>query len=321
MKKIIFLFLLISLNLMNNVNAKDLLPGSLVTADWLSNNVNHVVILDTRKDLDSFTEEGHIENAILVDVTKIRIDREIDDKKLISMRPDAATFQQFMRQHGINNNSHVIITHRGKKPGHVAGAARLYWHFKYYGFDNVALLDGGNAAWESALEELISETSKTATGNYNVGEANPEILATMQQVREAVTNASTTLIDTREFRYHMGIDKKSYVFEYGHIPGSKNLPYKFLNPAKGTAVYFPANRLRTIVADLGIDTNKNLILYCNSAYECASDWFVLHEILGHKNVRVYDGSLHQWTQYEANPMTKTVNLENTQENILMTKSK
>ena len=143
----------------------------------------------------------------------------------------------------------------------------------------------------------------------------------MQQVTNALSNPQATLIDTREFRYHIGIDKKSYVFEYGHIPGSKNLPYKFLNPAKGTAVYFPKDKLETIIANLGIDTNNSLILYCNSAYECSSDWFVLHEILGHKNVRIYDGSLHQWTQYAANPMTKAINLmdKDTNTNVLISK--
>ncbi|MCK4708142.1 MAG: hypothetical protein KAU21_05945, partial [Gammaproteobacteria bacterium] len=117
---------------------------------------------------------------------------------------------------------------------------------------------------------------------------------------------STTLIDTRALRYHIGIDKKDYVYGYGHIPGSRNLPYKFIHPAKGNAVYFPAQKLQNIINALKIDMNNDLILYCNSAYECSSDWFVLHEILGHKNVRIYDGSLHQWTQYKNNPMTTKI---------------
>ncbi len=301
-----FIALLLFSNFLHASNADNNFPDALIDADWLVNNFDDVVILDARKEIDSFTTEGHIENAILVDVNKIRIDREIEGKKLTRMRPDAASFQEFMRKHGINNNSRIVISHRGKKSGHIAGAARLYWHMKYYGFKNVALLDGGNAAWLEALEDLTSETGTISTGNYEAGDKHPEILATMQQVKKSLSDSSVTLIDTRALRYHIGIDKKDYVYDYGHIPGARNLPYKFLNPAKGIAVYFDQEKLKNIISALRIDMNNTLILFCNSAYECSSNWFVLHELLGAKDVRIYDGSLHQWTQYDSNPMTKNI---------------
>lgn len=303
MKNILLTFL-ISITITSTANAGNSFPGPLISAEWLINNIDDIVILDTRKDLDTFTKEGHIESAILVDVNKIRIDREIEGKQLTRMRPDPKSFQAFMRKHGINNSSHIVITHRGEKSGHVAGAARLYWHMKYYGVENVALLDGGNAAWVTALEDLTTESSTFEKGNYTVGKEHPEIVATMQQVKDALNDSATTLIDTRGLRYHIGIDKKSYVFAYGHIPGARSLPYKFLNPAKGDAVYFKKDKLKEIIEALKIDIDNRLIMFCNSAYECSSNWFVLHEILGKKDVQIYDGSLHQWTQYESNPMTR-----------------
>lgn len=60
----------------------------------------------------------------------------------------------------------LLLQHRGLTPGQVAGAARLYWHFKYYNFKNIALLDGGNAAWIAALEDLTTEVRPVTTGNY-----------------------------------------------------------------------------------------------------------------------------------------------------------
>ena len=111
-------------------NARAEIPQPLVDAQWLVENQASVVILDARKGTGTFVD-GHIPGAILVDVKTIRVDREINGKTLINMRPDAAGFQHFMRAHGVSDDSVVVITHPGDKPGQVAGAARLYWHFKY----------------------------------------------------------------------------------------------------------------------------------------------------------------------------------------------
>ncbi len=291
------------LSVIGLAQAKESLPGPLVDANWLAANLEDVVILDVRKDIDAYYQSGHIENARLVDVKKIRINRVVDGRQLTRMRPDASNFERFMQAHGIDHDSRVVITHPGEKSGDVAGAARLYWQFKYFKFDRVALLDGGNAAWTAALEDLTTETVDVPGGNYRVGDTRPEILATMEQVKHSFEDSSVTLVDTRELRYHVGIDKKDYVFAYGHIPGSRSLPYKFLNPAKGEALFFDHDTIIEISEALRIDSTTALIVYCNSAYEASSVWFALHEILGKPNVRVYDGSLHQWTQYESNPMT------------------
>ncbi len=97
--------------------------------------------------------------------------------------------------------------------------------------------------------------------------------------------------------------KKNYVYEFGHIPGSKFPPYKLLHAEKGV-VYFPTKvQIERRFKALNIDPNSAIILYCNSAYECSSVWFALHEIYKNQQVQVYDGSLHQWTEDTKNPMT------------------
>jgi len=298
MNRLFFLILLVVCVPLHAVE----LPGALVDGEWLVNNRDEVLVLDVRKATETFVK-GHIPGAVLVDVNLIRIERKINDKNMTRMRPDAASFEQFMRTHGVDNNSLVVLTHRGKKPGHVTGAARLYWHMKFYGFDQVALLDGGNPSWVEALEDLVTEVDPVKPGNYRIGTEQPAIVATMQQVQQALGKETVTLIDTRELRYHIGLDKKDYVYAYGHIPGSRNLPYKFLNPAKKSMKYYPRDTLTSLLESLRIDSEDELILYCNSGYEASSVWFALHEILGNPNVRVYDGSLHQWTQYDSNPMT------------------
>ena len=121
--------------------------------------------------------------------------------------------------------------------------------------------------------------------------------------RAALDDDAISLIDTRDLRQHIGLKKKDYVYAPGHIPGSEHMPYKFLHAEKGSMRFLEPEAYTDLLHRLGIEAGNGLIFYCNSAYEASSTWFVLHELLGVEDVRIYDGSLHQWTQYESNPMT------------------
>ncbi len=279
------------------------LPGPLVSADWLAENLEDVVVLDVRSQLDGFTSEGHISTAILVDVKKVRVTRSINGLELTRMMPAAEPFAKFMAEHGVSNNSTVLITQPGATPGQLAGAARLYWQLRYYGFDSVALLDGGNMSWLDSLEELVTDVAPVVKGDFSTQTERHDILATTADVELAMKNGDVTLIDTRSMRYHIGLDKKDYVFEYGHIPGSRNFYYKFLTPEKGISLYSPVDQVEQAFKAVHIDPSAPTILYCNSAFECSSVWFFMHELIGNNNVRIYDGSLHEWTMKESHPMT------------------
>lgn len=279
------------------------LPGPLISADWLSENIEDVVLLDVRKELEEYTSIGHIEGAVLVNAKKIRVNKVEKDIELTRMLPDRKAFETFMSEHGVSTDDTVVLTHGGRKPGHVTGATRLYWQLKYYGFRNVAMLDGGNAAWVEALEELVQDETDVSPGVFVAGEAHPEILVTLEDIEKALNGSGDMLVDTRALRFHVGLEQRDYVYAPGHLPNSRLLPYQFLHPEKKTALYFPVEKQQQILDSLQIDADKPLILYCNSGYEATSVWFMLHEVMGKKNVRVYDGSLHEWTKDSSRPMT------------------
>lgn len=289
-------------------HASTSLPGPLVTADWLQENIDKVVVLDVRKDTDSFLKDGHIEGAILVDARKIRVDREQDGYTLTGMLPDRAQYEAFMSAHGVGTDSIVVISHRGEKAGNVAGAARLYWQMKYYSFENVAMLDGGNRAWTDSLGDMTTDATVIPAVKLVAGAERKELLATKKDVLEALNNTSIQMVDTRNLRFHIGLEKRDYVASAGHIPGSVLFPHRFLHPEKGAAVFASAAATGDMLRSLHIDQGKSLILYCNSAYECSSVWFALHEMVGKQDVRIYDGSLNEWTMDARYPMTLGSNL-------------
>ena len=106
---------------------------------------------------------------------------------------------------------------------------------------------------------------------------------------------NTQLVDTRSLGFYLGVQKKSYVRRKGHIPGAKVFPDELLTTAEPPVRFTEAEELQELAQELGIDTTANLITYCNSGQLASGSWFVISELLGNKNVKLYDGSMHQWS--------------------------
>ena len=85
---------------------------------------------------------------------------------------------------------------------------------------------------------------------------------------------------------------------------SKALLAKLIT-SKGAAPYFTdVETLKNMATELGIDADANIITYCNSGQLASASWFVFSELMGNKNVKLYDGSMHQWA-LEKRPVVKT----------------
>jgi thiosulfate/3-mercaptopyruvate sulfurtransferase len=284
----------------------------IVETNWLAKNKNNVVILDIREDVKSFSTKpvfakskktgkkklikiaGHIPGAILVNYKNIRAAKTVNGRKLIKMLPARKDFEKLMQSSGVNKNSAVVIVSKGIDNGDMTMATRLYWSMKYYGHDNMAILNGGLAQWLLDKRAVTHKTRKVKKGNWIVTSERNEILASSEEV-EAAIKAKTQLVDTRMLSLYLGTwRKKSYVFANGHIPGAKSYPNELLTspmPAK-----FIKNTDSTLMfQQLGIKPDAKAITYCNSGHLASGSWFVLSELMGNKNVKLYDGSMHQWT--------------------------
>jgi len=282
-------------------------PGPLVTPTWLADHHEEATVVDVRAKPEAFASEGHIPDAALARWGNIRVAGEEAGVSLRKMLPGPDTFRDLMRSWGVDKGEALIITSPGKKPGHFAHAARLYWQVKYYGHDNVALLDGGNAAW-SAGRDLVPGDTAPEPGSFRVRAERDGIHATTAEVAKAVEDDDTQLIDNRPLPFYLGLSQKSYVQAAGHIPGAKLMPFKYLVAGDDALTVRPEDQLRDFAEAMGIDPEAPAITYCNSGNVCTAGWFVLHEILGNDNVRSYDGSMHAWTKDPERPTT-TMHME------------
>ena len=158
----------------------------------------------------------------------------------------------------------------------------------------MAILNGGTAQWMKDKRKTSRKESKVKKGNWVATAERSDILATSVDV-EAAMKANTQLVDTRPISLYLGTwRKKSYVFANGHIPGAKSYPNELLTtnmPAK----FVDVSTAKSLMEQMGISSDKQAVTYCNSGHLATGSWFVMSELMGNKNVKMYDGSMHQWT--------------------------
>lgn len=290
----VLLLIVVLITTMVNVNASVKVPGPLVTTQWLSSNINNVVLLDIQAKVQNGMKT--IDGATIVNWKEVRAKKSEDGMELIKMLPSKKAFNELMQKLGVNNDSTIIITSAAKDASTTFLGTRLYWQLKYFGHDNVAILNGGNAKWYKEKRSIAA--SKTPVkGNFIATAERKNLLATTLDVEKAVKEKSSVLVDGREENQYLGLFyKKKYVYDAGHIPGAKNaFGGTFLQHGK-ISTFQDANTIKKIFDAKGINTTNSGISYCNSGHMASGIWFMQSEILGNKNFKVYDGSMHAWTK-------------------------
>jgi thiosulfate/3-mercaptopyruvate sulfurtransferase len=270
----------------------------LVTPQWLNANRSSpdLVVLDIRSAIDGGGVEAyvkaHIPGAVHSDYDKAgwRVTRN----GVPFMLPGVAELEKLIGETGIDEDSHVVIVPAGVSATDFGSAARVYWTLKAAGHPAVSILDGGFAAWQAASLPAESGRNQPAPKIFSAKPDN-SLLAEIEAVER---NANATLLDARPASFFDGRQKAPAAKAYGHIPGAINLD--------SAAFYDPAtNRLRPR-AELAAIASKlpegPVVAYCNTGHWAATDWFVLSVMLGRPDVRLYDGSMVEWTAEPHRPV-------------------
>jgi thiosulfate/3-mercaptopyruvate sulfurtransferase len=259
----------------------------LVTADWAESNLDapNTVFVEVDEDVSAY-DHGHIAGAVKLDWRKDLQDPVIRDFV------DAQQFSKLLSDRGISNDDTVIL-YGGNNNWF---AAYAYWYFKLYGHDDVKLLDGGRKKWELDGRPLSTDAVQRRSTSYTAKEPNNRIRAFRDEVIKAIGDKN--LVDVRspdEFSgkilapAHLPQEQSQ---RPGHIPGAINVPWSKAAHEDGT--FKSDDDLTTLYAEAGLDDSKETIAYCRIGERSSHTWFVLHELLGHGNVKNYDGS---WTEY------------------------
>ena len=259
----------------------------LVDADWVEAHIGQpgYVIVEVDEDTSAYGK-GHIPSAIKIDWKKDLQDpvrRDFVDK---------AGFEALLSERGISNDDTVVL-YGGNNNWF---AAYAYWYFKLYGHQNAKLLDGGRKKWELDGRELSKETVERAPTTYTAADQDTSIRAFRDETIGAI--GVKNLVDVRspdEFAGRLLAPAhlpQEQAQRAGHIPTAINIPWSKAANEDGT--FKSDDELRALYADAGLDDGKDTIAYCRIGERSSHTWFALHELLGHQNVKNYDGS---WTEY------------------------
>jgi thiosulfate/3-mercaptopyruvate sulfurtransferase len=260
---------------------------ALVTPDWVEQNLDNdqIVLIEVDEDTTAY-DKGHIKGAIKLDWTT-----DLQDQ----VRRDFVNKQQFealLSDRGVANDDTVVL-YGGNNNWF---AAYAYWYFKLYGHQDVKLLDGGRKKWELDSRELTTELPTRAETTYVAQEQDRSIRAFRDEVVEAI--GVKNLVDVRSPDEYAGRLlapahlPQEQAQRAGHIPTSVNVPWS--KNANDDGTFKSDEELKALYDEVGFDTDKDTIALCRIGERSSLTWFVLHELLGQKNVKNYDGS---WTEY------------------------
>lgn len=270
----------------------------LISTQWLAKHLNdaNVRVVDTRWYLLQPTKgetdyaSAHIPNAIY-----LHVDRDLAAPPLPDAKtgrhplPDADAFAETMVRAGISGETRVIAYDDAGG----ANAARLWWLLRYFGHENVSLLDGGLTQWIVEGRPLTAEIPKFPRGDFHA-RAHPNMVITKAEMTGLLRNSRVLILDARAPERYRGetepIDARA-----GHIPGAISAPLAGNLISTNDLRFRNPTELRARFEALGANDASEIIAYCGSGVNAAQEIFAL-ELADFDRARLYAASFSEWSR-------------------------
>ncbi|OFV83179.1 MAG: thiosulfate sulfurtransferase [Acidobacteria bacterium RBG_13_68_16] len=275
-------------------------PDVLVTTDWVGEHTDDPKVRIVESDEDVLLyDTGHVPGAVKVDWHT-----ELNDERIRDYIK-AVDFGRLMSTLGIATDTTVVFY--GDRSNWWACYA--YWVFRLFGHDDLRVMNGGRKKWLDEKRPISREVPSYPPTRYRVAGTHSEIRAFRDDVLKHIGKPDArqerfevpwgrALVDVRspgEYSgelLHMPDYPQEGALRGGHIPGAVSIPWSKAVTDEGT--FKPADEIKNLYESQGITPDKDIIAYCRIGERSSLTWFVLHELMGYKSVRNYDGSWTEW---------------------------
>jgi len=256
-------------------------------------------IIDIRSPADYV--EGHIPGAVSAPYGKWR-----GPANSPGQLADTAYFEKLTQQLGLTNKQPIVVYSSGANETDFGAAARVYWTLKYLGLTDLTLLNGGFKQWQQTLQPVETGVNEVEPSQYVV-QTNDRLAINKDELLARINRQDTSyqLLDARPPAFFQGKVKAPMATIGGTIATAENIPFQQWFNSYDTRVR-SVNEIQQLVKEQGLDQAPETVSFCNTGHWAATNWFVLSEVAGLPDVRLYPASLAEWTQADVSlPMDNT----------------
>lgn len=261
--------------------------GPLIAPAELAATAENPIILDIRT---AGYEEGHIEGAVSAPYGLFR-----GPATNPGAVPEVAQLEVTYETLGLEPSQSIVIVSQGDTDTDFGAAARVYWTLKSSGFTELSVLNGGALAWVNAGLPLSTDAVAPAPTELDIRWNNTWTVETNEIEQMVAGNAPGKLVDARTPPFFTGDKAHKAAARPGTLPGAQNLPYtEFFSP--GATAIKASIDVASLKSQLGIEEGDAVVSFCNTGHWAATDWFAMSEVAGIENVKLYPGSMVEYSQ-------------------------
>ncbi|NIN00542.1 MAG: sulfurtransferase [candidate division Zixibacteria bacterium] len=267
-------------------------PGKLVSTEWLEQNLpnENLRIIDVRQSIKDYWQ-SHIPGAVYLNPEALRLaDRGVPGKL---MPPEALVVM--LGKMGVSKKTTVVICSEQND----FKATYLLWALDYLGHASAVMLGGGFDKWGKEERPVTQDYPEIKPVEYGLpAELNQEVRATLQEVKEVVSQGGALLIDVRPAQLYTG--EKGFWKRKGHIKGAIN--HFWGDDLNEDGSWKSREELKQAYEKLGATPDRTVIVSCGQGLMSSHTYFSLKYVLGYPNVKNYDGSFNEWSNIEDLPV-------------------